>query len=87
MATNDIYCLVVKNNLARSQYEVRGTLDELRKRFQSTLDLGATFTGPNKRKVKLKPTTIKSLITNLNNAKRNASRIKDLPTVSFYLKT
>lgn len=54
--------------------EVSGTLEELTKYFEYTLDTGRSYQHEKgNKKINCKPRTIKGLVSNLNNAKTNAA--------------
>lgn len=52
---------------------ITGTLEELIDRYSYQLEVGACYqTGKGRKKINKHPTTIKSFITNLENARNNA---------------
>lgn len=54
---------------------ITGTLEELISRYSYTLETGACYQNEKgRKKINRHPATIKSFITNLNNAKNNAAR-------------
>jgi hypothetical protein len=62
-----------------------GTFDMLRDHFADVLRLGSGYTGKGKKKINLRPTTIKSLISNLNASQHNQSRIPGMPNKVYTL--
>lgn len=52
---------------------ITGTLDELIERFSYDLLVGSQYTNYGRKKINRHPTTIKSFLTNLYNAKNNAT--------------
>ena len=54
---------------------ITGTLEELIERYSYTLEVGACYqTGKGRKKINRHPATIKSFVTNLENAKNNATQ-------------
>lgn len=64
---------VTKTN-SRGESSISGTLPELIKAFSYTLDTGRSWQHEKgNKKINCNPTTIKGLITNLNNAVNNSA--------------
>jgi len=79
MATTKKYIVTITNyNRGNSRKTEAMTLGELIEYFSYTLDTGASYAWERgNKKINTKPTTIKSLMSNLRNAKNNAARDGD----------
>ena len=79
MATTKKYIVTTSNHNRGTQYSTDAlTLPELVEYFKYTLDVGASYAWEKgNKKINTNPTTIKSLMTNLHNAKNNAARDGD----------
>ena len=75
MATTKLYIIVKKTTKTDKEYRSEpGTLGELVERYSYTLQTGADYAHERgRKKINVKPTTIKSLVTNLNDAVNNTA--------------
>jgi len=65
---------IVKTRSRGQQTEAVGTLEELIQYHAYTLDVGACYAHEKgNKKINIRPATIKSLVSNLNNAANNAA--------------
>lgn len=66
-----VTCLSHRSN---SHSSLEGTIIELTKKYQYTLDCGASYQNEKgNKKINRNPKTIKSLVSNLNNAVNNSA--------------
>ena len=72
--TMSVFRITKTKSRTDQKYTQEGTLAELIKAYQYTLDTGASWSHEKgNRKINTNPKTIKSLVTNLNNASNNAA--------------
>lgn len=78
-----IYTIVSKKN--SREIEFTGTLEELIPKFAYTLECGKSYESEKgNKKISLQPKTVKSLVSNLNNAVNN-SAANGYSSTSYYL--
>lgn len=65
---------ITYSHYRRGEYSMEGTIEELTKAFKYTLETGQSYEHEKgNKKISLNPRGIKSLCTNLYNAKNNAA--------------
>ena len=69
-----VYTIIQTRDYDGKKYEQTGTLQELITSFKYTLECGASYQHERgNKKINQNPKTIKSLVTNLYNAKNNSA--------------
>ena len=70
-----LFTIIRTNSRTDREYLQTGTLDDLVQSYSYTLEKGASYEHEKgNKKINKTPTTIASLVTNLNNAVNNAAR-------------
>lgn len=78
--------IIEVSNITNRQTAIKGTLPELLVYFKSILESGAACQGRGTRKINTEPQNLRTLVVNLNNAKRNLSGSRFDPAITYRCK-